>query len=46
MTFSVVDCFLFAEDEANSDAFQLAFGVYPAYGAAASPVVSGGMTID
>ncbi len=39
-------CYLTAVDEANSDYFQAFFGTSVAGGAAAGPVVSGGMQID
>ncbi len=46
MTFSIVPCSLFAEDDANSDVFHFAAGVFPVVATANDPVVSGGIHID
>ncbi len=46
ITFSITACHLFAEDDANSEAFDFGAGVFPVVAAAKDPVISGGMNID
>ena len=44
--FSVTNCQLFAQDQANSDRFSMFFATATGSGEADDPVVSGGMQID